>query len=76
MRLDEGVSYLDMLVMYADDIAVLGKLLYLWSRLEADGQDQWCMQLHTALCHSNRHWKKWGSTVRPPQISLCSGAEG
>jgi hypothetical protein len=41
MRLDEGVSYLDMLVMYADSTAVLGKLLYLWSRLEADGQDQW-----------------------------------
>jgi hypothetical protein len=54
MRLDEGVSYLDMLVMYADSTAVLGKLLYLWSRLEADGQDQWCMQLPTALCHSNR----------------------
>jgi len=28
------------------------------------------MQPHTALCHSSRHWKRWGSTVNPLSLSL------
>jgi hypothetical protein len=55
MRLDEGVSHLQMIMMHADNIAVLGKLFCLLGGLEADDQDRWCMQLHTALCHSSRH---------------------
>ena len=49
-----GVSHPHSYMMHTDDSAVLGEPSSSGNRLDADDQDRWCTQLHTALCHSNR----------------------